>query len=75
MRNICAALLAGGLLLPTAGFADDASLLPGKPAGVQQAQLFTTPVWIVLGLGAIAAGVAVASAHNSPSIAVTTTSP
>lgn len=75
MRNICAAMAVSGLLLPSASFAADATLSPGKPAGVQQAQLFTTPVWIVLGLGAIAAGVAVASAHDTPSIAVTTTSP
>jgi len=60
------------MTMSTAAFAQPASELalnPGRPAGVQQAQmaLFGNPVYLGIGIAAIAAGIAIAaSSHSSP---------
>jgi hypothetical protein len=60
MRVICAALLATTLLIPGA-YADEpnGSLAPGKPAGVQHAQVGTSTA-VLIGLGAGLTGLAIA---------------
>ena len=75
MRTI-AVLLA--MTMSTTAFAQTASgptnLTPGKPAGVHQAQmalLGEDPILIALGVAAIAAGIALASAGHSHTAAGT----
>jgi hypothetical protein len=75
MRNITAAILAAGLLISTAASASEGALPAGKPAGVHQAELLTTPLIIVGVVAAVAAGVAIGSASSAPSTSVVSTSP
>jgi hypothetical protein len=66
MRHLIAIAAASTLLASTA-FADAPGALPaGKPAGVHTAQMDDNTVWYIVGLGAIAAGIAlVASGSNN----------
>lgn len=81
MRATLAIVLSSTLLASAAMAADTGPLLPGKPAGVKQAQgEVSTTTWVLLGIGAMTAiAVGVASSSNgspvgqSPPIAVTTT--
>ena len=85
MRNFVAATVAATLIATSALAATDGgSLAPGKPAGVKHAQ-FTgdNTVWWLVGLGVVAAGIAlVASGSNNnsltsgtvPTVAATTSS-
>ena len=57
MRKLLIATLAGSLLIPTVVLAQGGALAPGKPAGVQKAQMDTTG--IIVGLGAVAFAVTV----------------
>jgi len=70
MRNITALTLTAGLLISTVAQAADGALLPGKPAGLNQAQLVSTPLIIVGVVAAAAAGIALGSASSAPSTAV-----
>jgi hypothetical protein len=74
MRMFISAVLATTLIASSA-LADDGALAPGKPAGVKQAQMAQSELWIALGLTAVAAGIVVAatSQSHSPSPAQTTT--
>ena len=77
MRTIGAALLASSLIASSAFAASDASapLAPGKPAGVKQAQIADNTVLLVVGLGVVAAGIAlVASGNGHATESSTTTS-
>ena len=74
MRNITAAILASGLLISTAASANE-GLAAGKPAGVHEAQLLSTPVIVVGVVAAAAVGIAIGSAHSAPSTSVVATSP
>jgi hypothetical protein len=72
-------LIASAALAADAFAGDMGPLAPGKPAGVKQAQMGTTP-WVLIGVGVVAAvAIGVASSSNgSPvngpqNIAVTTT--
>jgi hypothetical protein len=82
MRRLIAIVLSSALAASAAMAADTASLAPGKPAGVKQAQDvgLNTTAWVLLGAGAITAiaiGVASSSNGSPPSgptnLAVTTT--
>ncbi len=66
MRNFCAILAAAALLGGSAFAADTTSTLaPGKPAGLRTAQdRDDNTVFYVVGLGAIAAGIAVLASDN-----------
>jgi hypothetical protein len=79
MRTFIAVALSSTLIASAALAADTGPLVPGKPAGVKQAQVNTTG-WVLIGTGVIAAiAIAVASDSNgSPTsgpqnLAVTTT--
>jgi hypothetical protein len=77
MRTIGAVLLASSLIASSAFAATDASapLTPGKPAGVKQAQSMDNTLLLVVGLGVVAAGIAlVASGNGKSSVSTTTTS-
>jgi hypothetical protein len=79
MRNFVAATMAAIMFASSAIAATDTGLLPaGKPAGVKQAQDKDDTVWWVVGLGFVAAGIAlVASGSSNGNLAsgtVTTTS-
>ena len=67
MRNFVAAAVAASLIASSALAATDvAPLAPGKPAGVKQAQDFNEGTWIwIVGLGIVAAGIAVVASGNS----------
>jgi hypothetical protein len=83
MRKWGSAVLAAALLASTATFAgtdaqDQGSLAPGKAAGVQKAETFSTnTIMIVVGVAIAAAVVAtIASNGNNGSVSTTTsTSP
>jgi hypothetical protein len=68
------ALVASSALADTA----TAPLAPGRPAGVRQAQQQNNTLIILVGLGLIAGGIAIAASsgndHHGSSIAATTTS-
>jgi hypothetical protein len=68
MRNISAVLLTASLLASTAASAAEGTLAPGKPAGVQKAQLLTTPLIIVGVVAAVAAGVAISQSKSSQAV-------
>ncbi len=79
MRTLIAVALSTTLIASAALAADVSPLAPGKPAGVKQAQMGTTP-WVLIGVGVVAAvAIGVASSSNgSPvqpqsNLAVTTT--
>ena len=76
MRTIGAILLASNLIASSAFAATDASapLTPGKPAGVKQAQAMDNTLLLVVGLGVVAAGIAlVASGNGNNNVTTTTT--
>jgi hypothetical protein len=75
MRNITAALLAAGLLISTAANAAEGALPAGKPAGVRQAELLTTPLIVVGVVAAAAAGIAIGTSNSAPATVVVATSP
>ena len=75
MRKITAAVLATGLLISTAASAADGPLAAGKPAGVHQAALLSTPLIIVGVVAAAAVGIALGSANSAPTTFVVATSP
>jgi hypothetical protein len=72
MRNITALALVAGLLITTAAQAADGALPPGKPAGVRQAALLSTPVIIVGVVAVAAAAIAISSANSTPVTVVAT---
>ena len=64
MRTLIAVALSTTLIASTALAADVGPLAPGKPAGVKQAQMGTTP-WVLIGVGVVAAvAIGVASGSN-----------
>ena len=66
MKNLCAAVTAASLAvasLTSAGLA--APLAPGKPAGLTQAQERDNTVIYIVGLGIVAAGIALVASGNS----------
>jgi hypothetical protein len=75
MRNITATILAAGLLISTAAQAAEGALPAGKPAGVHDAELLTTPLIIVGVVAAAAAGIAIGSTGSVPTTAVVATAP
>jgi len=71
MRKFGAVLLAYSLIASNAYAATDAAapLAAGKPAGVKQAQMAQTgTLLLVVGLGAVAAGIALVASGNGHSI-------
>ena len=69
MRVFLSAVLATTLIASSA-LAEDGALAPGKPAGVKQAQMTGTEIFIALGLAAVAGGIAIAAtSHHSPAAA------
>ena len=80
MRLFVTAVLATTRFASTA-FAGDtgAFLAPGKPAGLKNAQMEDNTLVIAVGLGLVAAGIAVAASsgnsHNPVSISTSTTAP
>jgi hypothetical protein len=67
MRNFCvllsaAALLSGSALAANSG---PSPLVPGKPAGLRTAQDRDNTIVYIVGLGAIAAGVALIASDSS----------
>ena len=75
MRTIGAVLLASSLIASSAFAATDASapLAPGKPAGVKKAQEMDNTLLLVVGLGVVAAGVALVASGNGHSTVTATT--
>jgi hypothetical protein len=74
MQKFLIAALAASLLVPTAVLADSGALAPGKPAGVQAAQMDRTTAIVALGAAAIFTGVAIAASsccHHSNAPIVT----
>jgi hypothetical protein len=64
MRTLIAVALSTTLIASAALAADVSPLAPGKPAGVKQAQMGTTP-WVLIGVGVVAAvAIGVASSSN-----------
>jgi hypothetical protein len=80
MRTLIAVALATTMIASTALAGDKTGpLVPGKPAGVKQAQM-STSAWVLIGFGAVAAiAIGVASGSNGSvvqplnQLAVTTT--
>ena len=78
MRRLAAISLAVSLIASNAIAAENASLAPGKPAGVKQAALSGTPFVWVLGLAFLGAGIGLAASGtggNTPAVTTTTTAP
>jgi hypothetical protein len=79
MRVFLSAALATALFASSA-FAENtaAPLAPGKPAGVKQAQQQDNTLILLVGLGLIAGGIAIAASsggdHHQGSVTTTTTS-
>jgi hypothetical protein len=77
MRTIGAVLLASSMIASSAFAGTDASapMAPGKPAGVKQAQNMDNTMLLVVGLGVVAAGIALVASGNGKSTvtSVTTT--
>ena len=75
MRLFVSAVLATALLASNAlAGSPDAPLSPGKPAGVKAAQMALDNTTImIIGLGVVAAGVAIAASSNGHKAATTTT--
>jgi hypothetical protein len=70
MRTIGAVFLASTLIATSAFAATDAAapLAPGKPAGVKQAQERDNTLLLVLGVGVVAAGIALVASGNGKSV-------
>ena len=75
MQNLTATILAAGLLISTAAQAAEGALPAGKPAGVHQAELLTTPIIIVGVVAGAAAAIAIGSTGSTPTTAVVATAP
>ena len=80
MRLFVSAVLATALFASNALAGDTgASLAPGKPAGVKDAQMMDNTVVIGLGVALVAAGIAIAASsgnnHNVTSVSTSTTTP
>ena len=75
MRLLVSAVLATALLASNAlAESTAAPLSPGKPAGVKAAQMaLDNTVWIALGVGVVAAGIAIAATSGSSKKAAATT--
>jgi hypothetical protein len=75
MRTIGAVLLASSLIASSAFAATDVSapLSPGKPAGVKQAQRMDNTLLLVMGLGVVAAGIALVASGNGNTTVTTAT--
>ena len=81
MRTLIAVALSSTLIASAALAAEGGPLVPGKPAGVKQAQMeMGTTGWVLIGVGVVAAiAIAVASDSNGKpttgpqNVAVTTT--
>jgi hypothetical protein len=63
MRNLIAAALSL-CLAATSAAAGNAPLAPGKPAGVKTAQMDTTALLVILGIGGTIAAIAFATASS-----------
>jgi hypothetical protein len=78
MRSFLAPVLALALTASGALAADNGPLPAGKPAGVQQANLAGHGLFLLVGAGLIAAGIAIAVSNgnsNNPSTSTTGTAP
>lgn len=80
MRILVPTLMVLSLMLPAAASAEQAGpLAAGKPAGVEQAQRGSNAVLLVLGIGVVAAGVALVVSGNDngtpPTPTTTATAP
>jgi hypothetical protein len=74
MRLFIAATVAATLFATNLLAAEAVAPLPaGKPAGVQKAQDADNTVWWIVGLGAVAAGIAIVASGNSSTSATSTT--
>jgi hypothetical protein len=75
MRTIGAVLLASSLVASNAFAATGtgAPLTPGKPAGVKQAQAMDNTLLLVVGLGVVAAGIALVASGNGKTAETATT--
>jgi len=67
MRGFVAATMAATLMVSSAFAATDAvPLAPGKSAGIKQAQAADdNTIWYIVGLGVVAAGIAIVASGNS----------
>jgi hypothetical protein len=76
MRNFYAILTAAALLSGSAMAAgSDTSLAPGKPAGLRTAQEDDNTFVYILGLGVVAAGIALVASDNGHDNNPPTTTP
>jgi hypothetical protein len=74
MRNFIAALAAASLLTTSAIAA--APLAPGKPAGLKKAQdADDNTILYIIGIGAVAAGIAILASDSNDNNGSTTTPP
>jgi hypothetical protein len=80
MRTLLTAIPAALILIlsgpvATTAVAADGALAPGKPMGIKQAQMLSTPL-IIVGVVAVAAiGIGISSANSAPATSVVATSP
>jgi hypothetical protein len=78
MRRLTAVVLALGLAA-TPALANDGALVPGKPAGVKQANIampgILIAVGVLAGVGAMIAIVSSKSHVDNPAVVTTTTAP
>lgn len=74
MRSIIAPVLAVALTASSAFAANDAPLPAGKPAGVKQADLEGRGLLLLIGIGVVAAGIAIAVSNGSNNGPATSTS-
>jgi len=80
MRAICAAVLATTMMISSAAQAEAPEMGPlsaGKPAGIQQAQIETGGVLLVLGILVVAGGIAAlaSTTQGNSNVTPTTTNP
>jgi hypothetical protein len=76
MRTFYALLTAAALLSGTAMAAGtDSALAPGKPAGLRTAQEGDNTIFYIVGLGAVAAGIALIASDNGHTNNPPTTTP
>ena len=64
MRNFIAAALSLGLMATAALGGNNPPLAPGKPAGVKHAQVDTTALLVMIGIGGTIAAVAFGTASS-----------
>lgn len=79
MRLFASSVLAAALFASNVMAGEPATLAPGKPAGVKNAQMMDNTVVIGLGVAVVAAGIAVAASagnnHSNTTVTTTTTAP